>query len=112
MVLPGLVTRQTQSQVGSQSIGWIFEPEVIFDWKALQNLFNAFSKLDSHAIPKRAKGVFRAGKPWMLFQWVNNQTTREYIAYRKDSRVELLLADNSDFDIEAFELALKNCIKS
>ena len=110
--LPGLVTRQIQSQISTRSIGWIFEASIIFDWAAVQPLFKSFNVLDPKSKPMRVKGVFRVGKPWMLFQWVSDHPSREYIAYRRDSRIELLLPENSLFDIEQFEVSLKNCIKS
>ena len=111
VVLPGLVTRQVQTQLSTRSIGWIFDSSIVFDWSALQSLFKSFSEQEALAKPKRAKGVFRVGKPWMLFQWVSDQATREYIAYRQDSRIELLLPENSTFDIQNFESNLKNTIK-
>ncbi|MDX1352843.1 MAG: CobW family GTP-binding protein [Thiomicrorhabdus sp.] len=110
--IPGLVTRQIQTQISTRSIGWLFDDSVIFDWTAILTLFKSFSDLPASCKPKRAKGVFRVGKPWMLFQWVNDQTSREYIAYRKDSRIELLLPENSHFDVEKFENTLKNCLKT
>ena len=109
--LPGLVTRELQNQLNTLSVGWIFDDSVEFDWSALFSQFKTFNALNKDQQPLRAKGVFKVGKPWMLFQWVSNQATREFIAYRRDSRVELLLSQDSQFDFEAFEISLKNCIK-
>lgn len=107
--LPGLVKRESQHQISTLSIGWVFEPSIIFNWKSLQSLFSTF---DNQPCIKRAKGVFRVGKPWMLFQWVNKQTSRELIAYRRDSRFEILITENNTFDLHQFELDLKKCIQN
>ena len=110
--LPGLVTREIQNQLSTLSVGWVFDDSVEFDWSALFSQFKAFNLLNKGQQPLRAKGVFKVGKPWMLFQWVNNQATREMIAYRRDSRIELLLTQETQFDFKEFEISLKNCIKT
>lgn len=109
--LPGLVTRKTQNQLDTLSVGWLFEDSVEFDWTLIQELFNNLSTLPNNQKPLRAKGIFKVGKPWMLFQWVNNQATREIIAYRRDSRIELLLPNTTEFDFNQFEETLKNSQK-
>jgi len=114
--LPGLVNRKSQQQIATLSIGWVFDPSVTFNWKSLQTLFESFNNVHSNQVPnqniKRAKGVFKVGNPWMLFQWVNNQNSRDYIAYRRDSRLEILLPENYNFDITEFEKNLQNCIQT
>ncbi|MEA1988141.1 MAG: GTP-binding protein [Pseudomonadota bacterium] len=110
--LPGLVTREIQNQLNTLSVGWIFDDSIEFNWSALFSQFKAFNLLNKDQQPLRAKGVFKVGKPWMLFQWVSNQATREFIAYRRDSRVELLLPQETTFDFAEFETILKNCIKT
>ena len=110
--LPGLVTREIQNQLNTLSVGWIFDDSVEFDWTAIFSQFKAFNLLNKDQQPLRAKGVFKVGKPWMLFQWVSNQATREFSAYRRDSRIELLLPQDTQFDFEEFEISLKKSIKS
>lgn len=113
--LPNLLKRVYQTQLETQAIGWVFDDGITFDWAKLFQLLESLGEnrfQDSLNSVKRAKGVFRVGStPRMLFQWVNGQTSRELIAYRKDSRLELLL-DTSPFDFPAFEEALKDCIKT
>ncbi|KUJ71465.1 GTP-binding protein [Thiomicrospira sp. WB1] len=87
--LPGLVAREGKHQGDTVAIGWVFEPDVAFDWQALRSLFE---HLATKAHVKRAKGVFGVGaSSRMLFQLVHGEVSRELIAYRKDSRLELLL---------------------
>ncbi len=109
--LKGIDTRKSQLQLNTLSIGWIFNNDVDFNWKKLLNLFKEFEQTPlSENSPLRAKGVFKLGKPRMLFQWVKQKNvTREYVAHKRDSRIEILLPQNHDFDIEQFELKLSQC---
>jgi len=68
------------------SMGQVFSAETIFDWKKLVEVFEGLPK-DSVV---RAKGAFRVGKMWQLYQWVGDNLTREPIAHRRDSRNEVL----------------------
>ncbi|WP_024851779.1 CobW family GTP-binding protein [Hydrogenovibrio kuenenii] len=107
--IDGLIERAYQKTSHAQSIGWVFNSNVVFDWKKLFELFEHFSQTPEIL---RAKGIFRVGNPRMLFQYVPQQASREIIAYRKDSRLELLLEENAEFDFIAFEQALESAIKS
>lgn len=117
--LPGLLERRFQTHLKTASIGWVFNDDVCFEWSKLLALFENLSagtfahQSNITATPiKRAKGIFRVGHTArMLFQFVHNTLTRELIAYRKDSRLELLLDISADFDYEAFEKALLDCIQ-
>ncbi|MDG6777268.1 GTP-binding protein [Thiomicrorhabdus sp. zzn3] len=106
------ITRKYQNQLGVHALGYLFSDKTVFDWKKLQSLFEDFSQDKNFAGIKRAKGVFRAGKPWMLFQWANHQAHRDYIAYRRDSRIDLLIDEHSSFNFIAFENRLKSCIQT
>jgi len=101
--LPQLIMRDYHQALETQSIGWIFEPNLIFNWAKLSELFNAFNEQPGLLNIKRAKGVFRVGNLWMLFQWANGQSSREYIAYRRDSRLEILISANTPFDFTLLE---------
>lgn len=111
--LKHLVTRKSQAQLNTLSIGWIFEIQQEFDWKALASLFEGLkSNASKPSAPLRAKGIFKVGKPQMLFQWVlNGDVTREYSAYCRDSRLEILLPLENNFDLADFEAQLVNCQK-
>jgi len=110
--LKGLVDRKCINQLNTLSIGWVFSNDVTFDWSRLFNLFKTFQKASENQQPLRAKGVFKVGEPRMLFQWVTDQEiSREYIAYKRDSRIELLLPAETKFQFEAFEAQLAQCQK-
>jgi len=114
--LTGLEQRLYKKQLGIESIGWIFNAETTFEWTKILALFQQFLADHNSEQPHlvlRAKGVFKIGKPWMLFQYAPDQVSREYIAYRQDSRLELLIQDlEPSFNYLAFEQALQACQKS
>ena len=109
--LTNLSQRLYQKQLNTQSIGWIFSPTQAFEWTKLLSLFQSFNQQSSTNNIKRAKGVFKVGDPWMLFQWANGQVTREYIAYRRDSRLEILLESDQQFNFLEFEKKLQSCYR-
>ncbi|NPA71643.1 MAG: hypothetical protein GXO35_02315 [Gammaproteobacteria bacterium] len=108
--LPNIAERLYQKELDIHSIGWIFHPNQTFDWTKLQSLFESLNKQTGFLKVKRAKGVFKVGKPWMLFQWVNQNVSREYIAYRRDSRLELLIEAHYEFDFTGFEKKILACM--
>ena len=110
--LYGLLDRKVQHQLGTLSIGWVFTNNIEFNWKKLLSLFQKLSSTQfSSESVLRAKGVFKVGEPSMLFQWVKEQEiSREFIAYKRDSRLEVLIPENCDFNITKFEKILASCI--
>lgn len=107
---PFLISRQLQKSPQQHSIGWIFDATALFDWQQLKALFESVMQEQGHELI-RLKGVFRLGKPTMLFQVAQQQLTREYLSYRRDSRIELILAPTNAMNFAQFETLLINCIK-
>lgn len=113
---PDLLNRVYQKQLDTRALGWVFSPDVIFNWSAVFDVLTQLKNGDfSDATPttvRRAKGIFRVGgTSRMVFQLVHQEITRDFIAYRKDSRFEILIDADSPFQFEAFERALFNCLK-
>lgn len=105
IALTGCLTRQSHQSLDTQSIGWVFDHQVQFDWKQCQALFDYLADMPKGLL--RAKGIFRVGEsPRMLFQLVSHAVSRELIAYRKDSRLEILLNAEYPFDLAEFEQRL------
>lgn len=67
------------------SIGWIFTPQILFQRPQIKALFNS---------PPpglvRAKALLRTGKEWQLINWVDGKLSFEDIAWRADSRLEMI----------------------
>ena len=89
---PALQRRASRS--GSVSAcGWITTPDQIF---TLGEVRQAFAQLPTWAEQcggrlLRAKGVFRCGGSWWLFNWADGELQQEVVAWRRDSRWEILL---------------------
>ena len=86
------------------SRGWIFPAEQIFDQAQLEALFDVWR---SDAKILRAKGVFRVGRDWRLCNLVGTEVNSQSLAYRRDSRVELIVRAKPAPDWGAIEIAIK-----
>lgn len=93
--------RKESNGLGRFSCGWIFSAEEIFDVNQLKAFFKGLKGI------YRAKGVFRTGKDWVLINAVDNEFTIQYIAYRKDSRVELISIETQDW--QYYEDKIMSC---
>ena len=86
------------------SRGWVFPAAQIFDQTQLKALFEVW-RGDPRIL--RAKGVFRIGRDWRLFNLVGVEVNSQSLAYRRDSRVELITRVNPAPDWGAIEAAIK-----
>jgi G3E family GTPase len=99
------------NQVGHQaSRGWVWLPEQRFSAERLAALFQRLHDGEALALPTvaRAKGVFHTDHGWLLFNWVNGEASAMEIAWRRDSRAEVIV-DSAAPDWSRFEAALFDC---
>ncbi|WP_286239110.1 CobW family GTP-binding protein [Neptuniibacter halophilus] len=82
--LPGAPFFRDGQGTGLFSAGWVFNPNDKFRSQAL------FTLLDSLQDCQRAKGVFYTDRGWLLYNRVGEETDISPIAYRRDSRLELI----------------------
>ncbi|SFZ70819.1 CobW family GTP-binding protein [Chitinimonas taiwanensis] len=99
------------TEPGQASRGWVWAPEVRF---SAQQLAELFQRLHAHStlglLPvQRAKGVFHTDHGWLLFNWVGNEASAVEIAWRRDSRAELIVSGDVP-DWHGFETAMLACI--
>ena len=80
--------------------GWTFAPEQTFDLAKLHAVFDAWA---ADARIARAKGVFRLGRDWRLVNLAEGQVTLEPIAYRGESRVDVIAHAYPDVDWREME---------
>ena len=106
--LPDRPTRYEATDLDSASCGWVFSPDTVFNQTRLRVLFDRLSQMDGLL---RAKGILRTGKEWQLFNWAQGEVRVAPIAYRRDSRVELIAQLNAAPDWDAFETALIEAIQ-
>lgn len=72
-------------------ISWVFNARTLFSRPQIKAFF-----ADAPTELLRAKGLIRMGKNWQLLNWVHQQLTLEPIAWRQDSRLEMLLSKPID----------------
>lgn len=88
--------------------GWIFPPEVVFDWQRLRDALAALV-VDADVFPAgvlRVKGIFHTTVAWVLAQGTDERLGFGPIAHRRDSRVEWLAPASPPPDWEAVARAL------
>lgn len=78
--------------------GWVFPPTVVFDPFLLKNLLAEWRGFE------RVKGAFRVGKTWWLVNIAEGDVTIDDLAYRRDSRLEVISTTLQDW--AALEAAL------
>lgn len=92
------------------SRGWQWLAERRFSADRLAALFQHLSESDTWHLPRiqRAKAVCHTDHGWLLFNWVDGEASAIEIAWRRDSRVEVIVAGNTA-DWQQFEQALFAC---
>jgi G3E family GTPase len=98
----GEILRKESHGLGRFGCGWIFSSEEIFNLPKLKQFIASLQGV------QRAKGVFRIGKDWVFINAVDGEFTTQYIAYRRDSRIELIADKKLDWN--EFEGRLKECL--
>ena len=94
-------------QMRWQSQGWSFSPDLAFDAERLTVFFDRLPQLQAGLA--RAKGVFRIENDWVWLNWVEGQWSGTQVAWRRDSRFELIA---TTIAAEAVEGALRDCLET
>ena len=81
---PGKPVRKTGNDSSFFSGGWIFHRDDCFDYWKLEEILNRIEGVS------RIKGVIRIGHAWVLFNRVQNEHDFDKVAYRRDSRIEII----------------------
>lgn len=84
---------KTQSSLGSHSCGWIFPPDTLFSSSKVADLFTAMSSAATLGLVgiTRGKGIFNTERDWYRFDWVDGMSSAVPVAYRRDSRFEVIV---------------------
>lgn len=98
----GKPVKKESHGLGVYGCGWIFSPDEFFNLPKLRQFFSTLQGVE------RAKGVFRTGKDWVMINAADGEFTVQYIAYRRDSRIELIAPKKLDWTL--FENKLKKCL--
>ena len=92
--------------MGFQSQGFTFLAGQDFDGERLTNFFNDLPKLTEGLV--RAKGVFQVLGTWVWLNWVDGQWGANQVAWRRDSRFELIA---KSFDADLIEQKLRDALE-
>lgn len=102
--LPGCLEQVVQPQPPHFAVGWRFNPQAQFNRVALKPFIES---LWPQLV--RAKGLIRTGKNWQLLQWQDRQLKLSDIAWRQDSRLELIF--DAPPNLAELEAELAKCIR-
>lgn len=92
---------------GVHTCGWVFPPEQIFDQEALRAWMHKIEASLEGLL--RLKAVVHLPQGWFLLNWHHRETTLAPVAYRRDSRIELIVDASCRVDWEALEQSLREC---
>ena len=106
----GKPVRAENTGVGYQACGWIFSSEDIFDQDGLVDYLGPPGPSGLEKV-ERLKGVFRIGTDWILLDRARSEITIPPIAYRRDSRLEIILPEGEKVDWDEIENALISILK-
>lgn len=109
-VLEAYVSYTNETNNTLASIGWVWQNRVQFNRVILKQFFSDYAP---HLL--RAKGVLKTGNEWQLLQFSEDNHTGLNlgdIAWRKDSRLQLLFKNQDliPITIEELETAILSCI--
>jgi G3E family GTPase len=106
--LPALAAvRSAATRVGRDVAGWTFERRTGFSRPALVAAFERAAALGA----ERVKGAFRTGpEHWALVQLAGGRVDVQDSSWRRDSRVEVLLASGGTADWAAWDALWQRCV--
>ena len=94
------------NSMGLQSQGYTFPAGSSFDGEKLTKFFNDLPKLCEGLV--RAKGVFQVLGSWVWLNWSEGQWGANQVAWRRDSRFEVIA---KSFDSDALEQRLQAALE-
>lgn len=92
--------------MGFQSQGYTFPAGCDFDGERLTAFFDELPKLTEGLV--RAKGVFQVLGTWVWLNWVDGKWGANQVAWRRDSRFELIA---KSFDADLIEKRLNDALE-
>jgi G3E family GTPase len=106
----GRPVRAENAGAGYKGCGWVFSVGDIFDQDAVIDYLGPPGPARLSSV-ERIKGVFRIGTEWLLIDRVKSEISVTPIAYRRDSRLEIIVSETEDVDWNEIETALIEFLK-
>ena len=101
------IKSQPDNTLGYQSQGYTFPAGRNFDGEKLTQFFNDLPQFTQGLV--RAKGVFQVLGTWVWLNWTDGQWGANQIAWRRDSRFELIA---QAFDADEIERRLNDALEA
>ncbi len=98
--MPGQPVRKIGEGNGMISCGWVLHRDEAFDYEKLSSYLTSIEGI------QRIKGAFRIGYAWVFYNRVLDEHSVSKLAYRRDSRLEIISTQALDWD--AIEQQLLN----
>ncbi len=89
---PGKPVRRIGRGPDFSSCGWVFHRDDVFNYDKLEACLNSVKGA------VRIKGAFRIGYVWVFYNRVLDEHDIDKIAWRRDSRVEIITRDELNWD--------------
>lgn len=102
----GSPIQRAGSGAGVYTLGWLCHPDEQFDRQKLLDWLDLLATAEPSLL--RIKAVFRVGSQWLFYNRVGQECSLYPIAYRRDSRLELISTQPLAHD--QLQTALLNCI--
>ena len=103
-----IVQRSHRSTVAS-SIGWVCWDELVFDAERITGWIRELSNLPG---ARRTKAVVKTNDGWWGFNIVDEEKDVRPSGYRRDTRFEVIIENESYPDTELLEQKLRSCLIS
>lgn len=100
------IKEPADNNMGFQSQGYTFPADSNFDGERLTQFFNDLPKLCDGLV--RAKGVFKVLGSWVWLNWSEGQWGANQVAWRRDSRFEVIA---KSFDSDTLEQRLRAALE-
>jgi G3E family GTPase len=98
--------------IGFREKGWIWPPETRFDHRRLQRTLETIPGpcgiSEGHTV--RVKGIFRTDRGWHLMEVALEDLSERITQYRRDSRCQVILAEETEERIKEIGKRLEGCI--
>ncbi|MCB1737235.1 MAG: GTP-binding protein [Gammaproteobacteria bacterium] len=102
--------RHEQVIDGVAACGWLWPPEQSFSRPRLTRLLGSLGKAGEMSAIRRVKGVLRTGKEWQVFNATPDGVSTDDIAWRRDSRIEVIAEAGVNPVWGEIERALQACM--
>ncbi|QID16297.1 GTP-binding protein [Nitrogeniibacter mangrovi] len=101
---PGQPICETGQGAGLFTCGWVFHRDDCFDFWKLEAVLSALESVN------RIKGVIRIGDAWVFYNRVGHEHDFDKVAYRRDSRIEIISSTALDWD--GIEKDMLGCLEA